>query len=240
MHRLARKRLARLAAADALPAAARGKIDRRPMAAHEVILVALVDILCHAACCCARCDEATTHGWIHVEKEDEIGARQRKLFVFEILKPREKRFALCFILDLHGLMHHVRRRVAVGEDDRTCLKICTPFHLKRSVAVDGKEGGCSVGVDFGRTFAEIAAEVHAHERRRRRSIVGELDLPHAAAFGDEPFLEHLRLRRLARTVARLQDEEFPIRLQTSNLLHTSAISILGAAPALTPHTAHGG
>ena len=124
-------------------------------------------------------------------------------------------------------MHHVRRRVAVGEDDRTRLKICTPFHLKRSVAVDGKEGGCSVGVDFGRTFAEIAAEVHAHERRRRRSVVRELDLPHAAAFGDEPFPEHLRLRRLARAVARLQDEEFSLCLQDSSLLHASAISALG-------------
>ena len=177
------------------------------MGAAQVVCVALVDIGRLSLRLCARGDQPLCRTRLHVEEEYGVGDGQSEFVELEVIEPVEKGIALRRIPDLHGLMHHVRCGIAVGEDDRPRRIVLSPLHPIGGVAVNGKEGRGGVWIHLVRLCAEVAAQVHPHGHRRIRRVVGKGNGAYAMPLAYEALREKARLRFLARAVARFDDKE---------------------------------
>ena len=105
-------------------------------------------------------------GLRHVEKEDEVGPRQAEEPVFVILEPMDEGVPLGRVRDLPGLVHEVRRGVAVGDDDAAFGEEGAGFLLIRGVAVRRKKRRRDVGADGVGVLPEIPGQIMPGHRRR--------------------------------------------------------------------------
>ena len=162
MNLLDRERYTVRARWDAYPAAACGEQDVGIVGAAQVVCIALVDVGGLSLRLRTRGDQALCRTRLHVEEEYGVGDGQSEFVELEVIEPVEKGIALRRVPDLHRLMHHVRRGIAVSEDDRPRRIVRSPLHPIGGVAVNGKEGRGGVWIHHVCLRAKVAAQVHPH------------------------------------------------------------------------------
>ena len=207
------------------------------MCTFEISGVALVDVGCCALLLCPHGDQMIRRARLHIEEEHGIRHRQPHLAELEIVEPVEICVPLRCVSDLHCLMHHIRGRIAVSEDNSTILVVLPPLHPIGGIAVHGKKSRGSIGIHIIRMRTEISAQIHAHKHGRIRLIVGKGNGHNAAPLPHKPLCEHACLRFLARAVPRLNDKKLSFCHR-----HPSAITVtvrrdISAAPTTCAPTA---